>query len=149
MKNASPYIIFLFVLSAFVLIAATASTGTKYYTISNKAQVYEWILDTITDAENDTLTIADLQTSNWYGLLQVDGKQLSGTQLLAIIVQASAFASPDADQWYEVQRDTANGTLEQVAIDLEQLDAISYRVIIDGAGTQSSQYEAVLNLKKD
>lgn len=140
---------FLFVLAAFILIAATAATGTKYYTIPNKAQSYTWAVDTITDAENDTLTIADLQTSNWYGLLQVDGKQLTGTQLLAIIVQASAFDSPDADQWYEVQRDTANGSLEQVNIDLEQLDAFNYRIIIDGAGTQSSEYEAVLNLKKD
>lgn len=130
-------------------VAATSADTTKYKTQAEKATVYSWGLDTIADAANDTLTIGDIQTSNWYGLLHVDGKQLSGTQGIAVIVQYSGFASPDADQWAEETRDTLNGTQENLIIDLGRSEAIKYRVIMDGYGTQSTEYEAVLNLKKD
>ena len=133
----------------FVLMSTVAPSVVKYATSTEKAQVVSWVLDTITDAENDTLLMNRVQSSNWYGELQVDGRQISGTQLLAVIVQGSAFPSPDSDQWDEVTRDTVNGSLEQVTIDLGQMGRVNYRVIIDGAGTQSSEYEAVLNLKKD
>lgn len=133
----------------FVLMSAVTPSIVRYNTSSEKAQVFTWAVDTITNAGNDTLTISGLQTSNWYGELQIDGKQLSGTQAIVAIVQGSAFPSPDSDQWDEITRDTVNGSLEQVTIDLGQMGRVNYRLILDGYGTQSSEYEAVLNLKKD
>lgn len=149
MKMKHAHILLFLGLVALVLIAASTATGTKYYTVNNKAQLYTWALDTITNAGNDTLILGEVQSSNWYGILHVDGKQLTGTQGIAVIVQRSGFASPDSDQWGEDTRDTLNGTSEQLFIDLGRLEAFSYRVIIDGYGTQSTEYEAVLNLKKD
>lgn len=133
----------------FVLMSTVAPAVVKYTTATEKTQYISWVLDTITDAENDTLLMNGVQSSNWYGELQVDGKQLSGTQGIAVIVQGSVFASPDSDQWDEVTRDTVNGSLEQVTIDLGQMGRFNYRIILDGYGTQSSEYEAALNLKKD
>lgn len=133
----------------FVLMSAVTPSIVRYNTSSEKAQVFTWAVDTITNAGNDTLTISGLQTSNWYGELQIDGKQLSGTQAIVAIVQGSAFPSPDSDQWDEITRDTVNGSLEQVTIDLGQMGRVNYRVVLDGYGTQSSEYEAALNLKKD
>lgn len=135
---------------ALVFMAASAGVGTRYTTISEKAQVYNWTQDTIANAANDTLTIGSMQTSNWYGMFHIDGKQLSGTQGLAVIVQRSCFESPASDQWDEETRDTVNGSLEQVQIDLGRLECLNYRIIVDGyQATQSTEYDAVLNLKKD
>lgn len=133
----------------FVLMSAVTPSIVRYNTSTEKAQVFTWAVDTITNAGNDTLTVSGLQTSNWYGELQVDGRQLSGTQGIAVIVQGSAFPSPDSDQWDEITRDTVNGSLEQVTIDLGRMGRVNYRIILDGYGTQSSEYEAALNLKKD
>lgn len=133
----------------FVLMSTVAPSVVKYATATEKTQVVSWPLDTITNAGNDTLLMNGVQSSNWYGELQVDGRQLSGTQAIVAIVQGSAFPSPDSDQWDEVTRDTVNGSLEQVTIDLGQMGRVNYRLILDGYGTQSSEYEAVLNLKKD
>lgn len=133
----------------FVLMSTVAPAVVKYTTATEKTQVITWVLDTITDAENDTLVMNGIQSSNWYGELQVDGRQLSGTQGIVVIVQGSAFPSPDSDQWDEVTRDTVNGSLEQVTIDMGQMGRVNYRIILDGYGTQSSEYEAALNLKKD
>lgn len=133
----------------FVLMSTVAPAVVKYTTATEKTQVITWVLDTITDAENDTLVMNGIQSSNWYGELQVDGRQLSGTQGIAVIVQGSAFPSPDSDQWDEVTRDTVNGSLEQVTIDMGRMGRVNYRIILDGYGTQSSEYEAALNLKKD
>lgn len=144
----SPAFLIGLIIAAILAIAATSATTTRYSTAPEKAQILTWSLDTIADAANDTLTMG-LQTSNWYGLLQLDGKQLSGTQGIAVIVQHSAFASPDSDQWAESTRDTLNGSLEQLVIDLGRLEASNYRIIMDGYGTQSTEYEASLVLKKD
>lgn len=151
MKNLSNPLVLGLLLAMVIIgfVAATSADTTKYKTQAEKATVYSWGLDTITNAGNDTLTIGDIQTSNWYGLLHVDGKQLSGTQGIAVIVQYSGFADPDADQWAEETRDTLNGSQENLIIDLGRSEAIKYRVIMDGYGTQSTEYEAVLNLKKD
>jgi hypothetical protein len=146
----SPIALMIAAFTLFVgLIAATSADSTKYKTSAEKAFVYAWDTDTITNAGNDTLTIGDIQTSNWYGMLHVDGKQLSGTQGIAVIVQYSGFANPDADQWAEETRDTLNGSAENLVIDLGRMEALSYRVIVDGYGTQSSEYEPALVLKKD
>lgn len=136
-------------LGVLVLLSAAAGVGTQYYTVSNKAHVYNWTQDTIANAANDTLTLPDVQSSNWYGIFHIDGKQLSGTQAIAVIVQRSGFESPASDQWDEETRDTLNGSLEQVMIDLGRMEAFNYRVVIDAYGTQSTEYDAVLNLKKD
>ena len=147
-SEMKPLIYFFAIIGVCVLIAATA-TKTKYYPSSNKADLYVWDLDTLTNAANDTLLLGEIQSSNWHGLFQIDGKQLSGTQSIIVIAQRSAFPDPDADQWKEQTRDTLNGALEQVVIDLGRLGAFNYRFILDGGGTQSTEWEAVLNVKKD
>lgn len=146
MKKYTPFLI---VLAAIALIAATTATGTKLFTVSHKAQEYTWAVDTITDTEADTLTLGEVQASNWYGVLAVDGRQLSGTQSIIVAVQGSAWRSPDSDQWKEVARDTLNGTQEVIHIDLSRVALFSYRAILTGSGTQSTEYEAIVPLKKD
>lgn len=147
---SSPWTVFFALLAVVVLMAASAGVRTRYNTSAEKAMVYNWTQDTTTNAGNDTLTLAsELQTSNWYGTFQADGRQLSGTQLIAVIVQSSCFESPASDQWDEVTRDTLNGSLEQVTINLSRMGALHYRFVMDGAGTQSTEWDCVLNLKKD
>jgi hypothetical protein len=147
MKKLFPY---LAVFLGIALIAAVSATSTKYFTVNHRAELIDWPLDTTTNAGNDTLNIVDVQASNWYGLLHVDGKQLSGTQGIVVIVQRSAFPAPDSDQWDEETRDTLNGSLEQLQIDLGRMEAFRYRIIMDGyQATQSTEWEAALNLKKD
>lgn len=146
----NPYFVLVgLVAFAVTVMAAVSPSVVRYQTSTEKAQVFTWTLDTITNAANDTLNFSGLQTSNWLGELQADGKQLSGTQGIAVIVQGSAFPSPDSDQWFEVTRDTLNGSLEQLHIDLAQLGLVNYRIILDGYGTQSTEYEVAVNVKKD
>ena len=136
-------------LGVFFLMSTVNPTSTRYNTSTNKAQHYTWVFDTITDTGADTLNITDTQTSNWYGMLQVDGKKLTGTMLVDVQVERSNFVSPDADQWAVETRDTLNGTTEQIFIDLGRMESFRYRVILTGTGTQTAEYEAVMNLKKD
>lgn len=137
------------VLGVFFLMSTVNPTATRYNTSANKAQYYTWVFDTITNTGADTLNITDTQTSNWYGVLQADGKKLTGTMLLDVQVERSCFTSPDSDQWKVESRDTLNGTTEQIFIDLGRMEAFKYRVIVTGTGTQTAEYECVLNLKKD
>jgi len=134
---------------AVLLLATVSPSVVRYNTSADKVQILSWTLDTITDAANDTLLFSGIQTSKWDATIHADGRQVSGTQLIAVIVQGSGFASPDADQWKEITRDSLNGSIEQVRIDLGTLDMVNYRIILDGAGTQVAEYEVVANLKKD
>lgn len=144
-----PLVLFALLLIVTVFIAATAASGTKYNTGSSKAYAYDWSLDTIADAANDTLTIGDLQTSKWNGAIHCIGTQISGTQLLDVRLQGSAFASPGASEWVAIANDTLNGAAESLRIQAGTLDLLNYRIIVDGTGTQSSSYKCRFLLKKD
>lgn len=151
--------IFLSLFALFGVVALFVAAGQALGTSSTKAYEYTWDLDTLTNTANDTLYLdtdatisapGDLITSNWYGTLQADGNQISGTQGIAIIVEASNFRTPDADQWFEVARDTLSGSLEQEVIEIGRMGSAYYRIIMDGyEATQSVEYEPALFLKKD
>jgi hypothetical protein len=132
-----------------VLLALVSPSTVRYNTSPDKVQILSWPLDTITNTGADTLLFSGIQTSKWNAAIQVDGRQISGTQLLIAQLQGSGFASPDADQWKEIARDTCNGALEQVFIDAGELDFVNYRIILTGVGTMVAEYEVVANLKKD
>jgi hypothetical protein len=143
-------VVFLFCVQAVQAQGIDPASATGLGTTGARAYIYTWDLDTITNTANDTLNINDTQTSNWVGFLHLDGKQLSGTQGVAVIIEQSCFVTPDADQWSELTRDTLNGSLEQLIINTGTLGAARYRIILDGyEASQSVEYEPVLFLKKD
>jgi len=146
----NPYFVLIGLLGVAVsVMAAVSASGTKYNTGASKAYAYDWTSDTITDAGNDTLTIGELQTSKWTGAIHCTGTQLSGTQLVDVRLQGSAFAVPAAADWVQVANDTLNGAAESLRIQAGTLDLLNYRIIMDGTGTQSSTYKCRFLLKKD
>lgn len=151
MKNRFSSYLALFGAIALVglLMAAVSPSVARYATSADKVQILSWPLDSITNTAADTLLFSGIQTSKWNAAIHVDGKQISGTQVLVAQLQGSGFALPDADQWKEIARDTCNGALEQVFIDAGELDLVNYRIILTGVGTMVAEYEVVVNLKKD
>jgi hypothetical protein len=104
--------------------------------------------DTITNTENDTLTVPTALASLWSYQNVVDCTRLSGTLALIYILEENN--SRTGGVWYEVERDTitnaatAQGRLHgnegAANTTLGWVNGMRQRVIIDGSGTQSVRY---------
>lgn len=134
------------ILAVFIGLIAFAGTGadgvqntaTPYYAYS--------VTDTITDAENDTLTIPTRLVSKWTGLYHIAVTSLSGTVSVLNTVQESA--SYGSTDWVQVDSvsNTAAGTKR---MDQDIIYGPRQRIILDGSGTQSTRYTVHFFAKKD
>lgn len=107
---------------------------------------YTFTADTITDAENDTLSLPYNLFSSFTSLYQLTRTNLSGTTNVAVTLQQSALTSGDTD-WVTVGTTSGTGaTIE--ALTLNPTYGIRYRLIVDGTGTQSTRYTVQAVLKK-
>lgn len=123
-------------------------------TTSLDAYEYSWSLDTISNTANDTLTISDIQNSNWQYNFTAACTEISGTTDLIFILQESNETS--GTNWYELERDTIGATGISRLHGSSNSDGIGHvkgrrlRIIVDGdaGATQSTSYNADLTLKK-
>lgn len=95
-------------------------------------------IDTITNAENDTITLTAKLYSQFQFNWTVITTQLSGTQSINAIVQESASDS-DTD-WYPVDTVALSGSADLDRIVGTAVYGVRQRLIIDGSGTQSTRY---------
>lgn len=139
---------------AFTALTATAFKGEESQAASMAAPnpprlySYEFTLDTITNAANDTLTLpaADVQ-SNYEWAYFITRTSISGTANIAVSVQASGVRSGSTD-WTQVGVTSATTATNEI-ISGTSFHGRRHRIIVDGTGTQSTSYKitAVLKLK--
>jgi hypothetical protein len=109
---------------------------------------YEFTLDTITNAANDTLLLpaTDVQ-SNYEWSYFITRTSISGTANIAVSVQASGVRSGNTD-WVQVGVTSATTATNEM-VSGTSFHGRRHRIIVDGTGTQSTSYKitAVLKLK--
>lgn len=149
-------LIFILVASAvaFTALAATAfkaedSQATALATPAPpRLFTYEFPLDTISNAANDTLLLpaTDVQ-SNYEWAYFVTRTSISGTANIAVSVQASGLRSGNID-WTQVGITSATTATNEI-VSGTSFHGRRHRIIVDGTGTQSTSYRitAVLKLK--
>lgn len=147
-------------MSAEQIEAAAASDGGYFDAVGS---IYEktYTKDTITDAANDTLYLPSSMrpvVSNFIQGISITRTNISGTTNLAVKVEESTYrysgTTPPTAGWVTALNSagssaaTAATTATTEEIRLPDSYAMSYRVIIDGTGTQSSSYVIRWILKK-
>lgn len=104
------------------------------------------LIDTITNAELDTITLPVNFISLYTGLATVERTNLSGTTNVSVFLDESNFTS-GTNNWYTIN--TVAGTGATVAIASQtELAGIRYRIRIVGSGTQSTRYVFNFTAKK-
>lgn len=103
--------------------------------------------DTITNAENDTITLSSRLFSKWTYNWTLNVTNLSGTT--NVIVKVEESNSYSGNDWYPVGTpDTASGT-ELLRVYGDVVYGRRQRIIIDGTGTHSSTYTATGTYKRE
>lgn len=130
------------ILFAALLVSALnikAQTLDAFYT-------YTFAPDTITDSESDTLLLPADFVSPWSFAYHVTMSSLSGTDTLSFVVQESVLKSGNTD-WITVA--TGAGSAD---VFTRITGALMYgrrqRIIVNGAGTQSTRYAITFLAKK-
>lgn len=138
-----------------IAVGLTAITATAFkvedsHNFSTPPRLYsqEFALDTISNANNDTLFLpaTDVQ-SNYEWAYFVTRTSISGTANIAVSVQASGLRTGNAD-WTQVGVTSATTATNEI-ISGTSFHGRRHRIIVDGTGTQSTSYRitAVLKLK--
>lgn len=128
--------------------AGLAGSTANYYLYPTSATGYT--SGTVTNAENDTLTLGSNLVSRWSYNWHINSTQASGTENIIAILQetnnASASYSTPTD-WIEVDRDTLTAN-EDLRMTGDVVYGIKQRLILDGSGTQSTTYTVKFAAKK-
>lgn len=120
--------------------------GAQYEPTASGIVRYTFTLDTITDAENDTLSFPYNVFSSYSSLYQITRTNISGTTNVAVTLQQSAVTSGNTD-WVTVATTSAT-TATNEALTLNPTYGVRYRLIVDGSGTQNTSYRITAVLKK-
>lgn len=124
----------------------TADDGvTAYEPTLSKNIRFQFDLDTITNAANDTLSVPYNLFSEFSGTFNIVRTNISGTTNIAVTLQSSAVTS--GSDWCDVASTSAT-TATPEAITVSSMPGVRYRLIVDGTGTQSSSYYINGSLKK-
>ena len=144
------------------LITQNDEAGQLYFAPSGMFYEYTWRLDTISNANNDTLYLpSNLRplVSDFTVAVAITRTNISGTTNLAVKLEGTNWAysgSTPPTQGWATALNTANAaaataattaTTEHILLP-STWGLINYRVIVDGTGTQSSSYRIRLTLKK-
>lgn len=122
------------------------------FSLSAKAQTldpfyaYTFTPDTITNAESDTLLLSADFISPWSYAYQIVMDSLSGTDTLSFVVQESVLRSGNTD-WITVATGAGSGTV-RTRITGALMYGRRQRIIVNGAGTQSTRYSITFLAKK-
>lgn len=107
-----------------------------------------WDLDTISNANNDTLTLPWTLQSRYTGALQITRTSISGTANVAVSIQTSVTSSTSTDvTWVTVATTSGTGATNEL-LTLAETYGQRYRIIVDGTGTQSTSYRLSWMSKK-
>ena len=131
--------IILFAALSFAAFCAKTQTLDPFY-------AYTFTPDTITNAERDTLLLPADFVSPWSYVYHIVMDSLSGTDTLSFVIQESILRSGNTD-WITVA--TAAGSAN---VSARITGALMYgrrqRIIVNGAGTQSTRYSVAFLAKK-
>lgn len=131
-----------------------SSGSGSYYT-------YRWNLDTIANAANDTLYLpSSLRPvlSDFIQTYSVIRTSISGTANVAVKVEGTTEpyvgSTPPTTGWVNVLNSAnaaaataaTTATTEQIVLGMSP--SISYRIIVDGTGTQSTSYRIRATMKR-
>lgn len=129
--------------------------GSEYFAGNDRTfYEYTWALDTIANANNDTLTLpSSLAISVMYSDFEyqysIVRTSISGTINLALKIEQSNYANntaPGNTAWASLA--TGSGTGATVEYLTGDCTAMRLRYIVDGTGTQSSSYRLRAIFKK-
>lgn len=140
--------------------ATTDSEGTLAAPVTGM-YYYAWTKDTLSNANNDTLYLPSRLRpveSDFIMAFAIKRTSISGTANVAVKIEESIYAysgtTPPTKGWTTsynnigAAADTDATTATEETIRIPNAYGRSYRVIIDGTGTQSTSYEAGVLLKK-
>ncbi len=160
MKNKFILPLFAFVAFAVALVAWNYPES-EYQTSSTTLYDYAWTKDTITNAANDTLYLPSRMrpvNSDFLIAFAINRTSISGTANVAVKVEESVYpytgSTPPTRGWVTSLNsvggaaDTDATTATEETIRIPNAYGRSYRIIIDGTGTQSTSYDARIILKK-
>lgn len=99
---------------------------------------YSTVFDTITNAENDTLTVPANLLSPWGVKFVADVANVSDTTAISIIVQGSMDLTT-TKTWFPIDTVAVAGAGVYTWED-SYVPEVAHRFILDGSGTQSSTY---------
>lgn len=141
MKNK----VLLGIFGVFLIAIAGIVMSVKYNAPEPGALIYVYsVTDTITDTENDTISLPDRLVSKWSGGWFLETTQLSGTQEIRLASHENAKATGTSG-WY-VQGTTVDltGSSDVDRLVYDPIHGQRARAIIDGgqdgAATQSTKY---------
>lgn len=120
--------------------------GTQYEPNASNIVRYTFALDTISNANNDTLSFPYNVFSSYSSLYQITRTNISGTTNVSVALQQSAVTSGNSD-WVTVATTSGTSSTNE-ALTLNPTYGIRYRLIVDGTGTQSTSYRITAVLKK-
>ena len=140
----------LILLGAVLMIVAVASTSTYEMAEADpSASIYQYTFtsDTITDTEADTLTLPVLLYSKWDYNWTVTTTQESGTTDITAKLYESHLTSGDG--WYQLTDTLAlSGATDLDRLTGSPVAGVRQRIILTGAGTQSTTYTVKAIYKK-
>ena len=144
MKNMNKAVLLgagVFIAISVMFTAATTASFDAGYDIYRQSAS-----DTITDTEADTIVINNNLFSFWKYNHTVKGVEESATIDLTLTLQESNTTS--GDEWYTIATDSVDADGEIISITGDNY-GVRQRLIITGAGSQSSIYTHRLTLKKE
>lgn len=101
---------------------------------------YTWSLDTISNANNDTLDLPWVLQSRYTQAYQITRTSISGTANVAVSIQANVAYRDSTDPvWVTVATTSGTGATNEL-LTLAESYGQRYRIIVDGTGTQSTSY---------
>lgn len=133
----------------------------EYQSVGTSLYQYTYTKDTITNAANDTLYLPSTMrpvNSDFLIAYSITRTNISGTTNLAVKVEESTYkysgSTPPTAGWVASLNTagsaaaTAATTATEEELRIPNAFGLSYRVIVDGTGTQSSSYVLRVVLKK-
>jgi hypothetical protein len=146
--------VFAFLLSAVATTSLMSFKGSEapqaadFNASAGVVHTYAWPLDTIANADKDTLTFPGswLLLSNFATSYHVSRTNISGTTNVKVYVQSSGLRSGNTD-WATIDSTSSTGASNAVIM-LPNTYGQRHRLIVSGTGTQSTSYTVSAVLKR-
>jgi hypothetical protein len=129
-----------------LLVAFVAALSSVKAQTLDPFYAYTFTPDTITNTESDTLLLPADFISPWSYAYHAVMDSLSGTDTLSFVIQESVLRSGNTD-WITVATGAGSGSF-RTRITGALMYGRRQRIIVNGAGTQSTRYSITFLAKK-
>jgi len=143
------------VIVCIALLFAESTRNSELYNTPPAVSNYyarEFTADTITNAENDTISIPAQFLDAWVPNAFLETTQLSGTQAINLIIQESS-KTTGTTNWVSVDTIALSGSADADRLSYPAapywVRGLRMRIIIDGSGTQSTRYTGRVIAKRE